>query len=1094
MNPISFAMRRPLTIMVAVVATALGSVLATIRMPVDIFPNMNLPVIYVCQPYGGMDPAQMEGLLTNYYEYHFLYISGIDHVESKNVQGMAIMKLFFHPGTDMAQAMAETIGYVTRSRAFMPPGTVSPFITRFDAGSVPVGYLVLSSETKSVGEIQDQALFRVRPMFASLPGVSAPPPFGGSQRTVVIQLDPDRLRSYRMSPDEVIQALTAGNFISPSGNVRIDDKMPIVSVNSLVQDIDELLNIPIRPGISPTVYLRDVGTVEDSSDITVGYALVDGRRAVYILVTKRADASTLTVVNNVKQALPEMQAVLPDDIRVSFEFDQSPTVTHAIEAVAIEGVLGAVLIGLMVLVFLRDWRSAVVVVLNIPIAIAAALLALWLTGQTLNIMVLGGLALSIGVLVDESTVAIENIHTRMGQEPSLASAVKWGTLDTAVPRLLAMLCILAVFIPSFFMQGAAQALFVPLSLAVGFAMIASYLLSSTFVPVLTTWIVRHRYAPGRNGDPRRGFFDRFRDAYGAVLRRIVRVSWVVVPVYLVGTGLLAYGVGRQLGLEIFPQVDAGRFQLRIKAPAGTRIERTEVIVRDVLAAVDDEVGQDAVEISVGYVGLIPSSYPINAIYQWTGGPEEAILRVAMHPGAGVDIEALKRRLRERFQQEMPEVAFSFEPADIVSDVMSFGSPTPVEVAVSGPDFGDVQVHAEKVRAELEATPGLLDVRYGQTLDYPAVRVVIDRERAGISGITPEEISRSLVAATWSSRFVVPNYWPDPKSGIGYQVQVEIPYQEMTSIEDIETIPIRWTEGPPLLLRDVAEVIPITMPGQYDRYNMRRTLTLTANLVGLDLGRASSVVDQAIERAGEPPQGVQVDLRGQIVPMREILNSLSVGLVMAVVVILLLLTANFQSVRLAITSLAAMPAVLAGVVLALWLTRTTINIQSFMGTIMVLGVAVSNAILLVTFAERNRLDENLSTRDAAVAGATGRLRAVLMTSSTMIVGMIPMASGLGEGGGQVAPLGRAVIGGLTFATLATLIVLPCVFTLIQGRVSRNSPSLDPDDPDSPHFVGVPSPHVSMAPAPVGADSPALAQPTHPDRRPGDSEPSPEGERS
>ena len=564
MNPITFAMRRPFTVMVLVVAVVLGSALAVTRMAIDVFPNLNLPVIYVAQPYGGMDPAQMEGLLTNYYEYHFLYISGIHHVESRNVQGMAVMKLFFHPGTNMAQAMAETIGYVTRSRAFMPPGTVSPFITRFDAGSVPVGYLVLSSETKSIGEIQDQALFKVRPMFAGLPGVSAPPPFGGNQRTVVVRADPERLRSYALSPDELITALTNGNTISPSGNVRIGKFMAIVPINTLVRDVKELETIPIRVGANPSVYLRDVATVQDASDIPAGYALVNGRRAVYILVTKRADASTLSVVQNVKEALPKMQAVLPQDIRVSFEFDQSPTVTNAVRSLATEGALGAALIGLMVLVFLRDWRSAIVVVLNIPLAIAGALVALWLTGQTINLMTLGGLALAIGILVDEATVEIENIHHKMEQTDSVALAVRRGNMDTAVPRLLAMLCILAVFLPSFFMQGAAQALFVPLSLAVGFAMVASYLLSSTFVPVLSTWLLRRRQA--RVGHGRRSLFDRILAAYERALAAFVRWRWAAMPVYLVLCALVIVVLGRDLGLEIFPRVDAGRFQIRMRTP------------------------------------------------------------------------------------------------------------------------------------------------------------------------------------------------------------------------------------------------------------------------------------------------------------------------------------------------------------------------------------------------------------------------------------------------------------------------------------------------------------------------------------------------
>lgn len=434
----------------------------------------------------------MEGFLTNYYEYHFLYISGIHHVESRNVQGMALMKLYSHPGTNMPQAMAETINYVNRSQAFMPPGTVSPFVMRFDTGSVPVGYLVLSSDTRSISEIQDLALFRVRPMFSSLPGVSAPPPFCGSARTIVVSLDPQRLQAYRMSPEEVVTALTRGNTIGPSGNLVVGDKYPIVPVNSVVKQAKQLETIPIRLGAAP-VYIRDVGTVQDSADAPAGYALVNGRRAVYILATKRSDASTMSVISNIKRALPEMQAALPDDIHVSFEFDQSPYVTRAVRGVVSEGALGALLVGLMVLLFLRDWRSVLVVVLNIPLALLCAILSLWICGETINVMTLGGLALAIGILVDESTVEVENIHTQFTKTKSLSRAVRLGNAQTAVPRLLAMLCILAVFIPAFFMQGAAQRLFAPLALAVGFAMLGSYILSSTFVPVASAGMILSPY-------------------------------------------------------------------------------------------------------------------------------------------------------------------------------------------------------------------------------------------------------------------------------------------------------------------------------------------------------------------------------------------------------------------------------------------------------------------------------------------------------------------------------------------------------------------------------------------------------------------------
>jgi multidrug efflux pump subunit AcrB len=1048
MNPIVFAMRRPLTVMVAVVSVALGSGLAVYRMPIDIFPNLNLPVIYVAQPYGGMDPAQMEGLLTNYYEYHFLYINGIHHVESKNIQGVALMKLYFHPETNMAQAMAETIGYVTRSRAFMPPGTISPFVMRFDVGSIPVGYLVLKSETKTIGEIQDQALFKVRPMFASLPGVSAPPPFGGNQRTVVVRVDPDRLRSYQMSPDEVIGALSAGNFISPSGNVRIGEKMPIVPINSLVRQVKDLEAIPIRPGQDPSVYIRDVGTVHDASDIPSGYALANGRRAVYILVTKRADASTLSVVNNVKKALPSMQAVLPDDISVSFEFDQSPTVTKSMWTVVTEGFMGAGLTGLMVFLFLRDWRSVIVVVLNIPFALCGALVGLWLTGQTINLMTLGGLALAIGILVDESTVEVENIHHQMEGTRSVARSVRRGNQQTAVPRLLAMLCVLAVFIPSFFMQGAGRALFVPLSLAVGFAMVTSYLLSSTFVPVLSTWLLRHHRQSARGG---KTSFQRVQESYGRAVGHTVRWRWAVVPAYLVATAaVIVLGV-TTLGLEIFPKVDAGRFQLRLRAPDGTRIEKTEQLTIAALRTIEQEVGKDTVETSIGYVGLIGSSYPINTIFQWTGGPEEAILRVAFKEGSKVDIEALKERLRNKLSEQMPGVRLSFEPADIVNEVMSFGSPTPVDVSVNGPNLAENRAFAEKMRQELARIPSLRDLQYGLSLDYPTVSIELDRERAGLSGVTAQEVARSVVAATSSSRFVVPNYWPDPKTGIGYQVQVEIPYQIMDSVDKIETVPIqRAGLDRQLLLRDVATVREGTMPGEYDRYNMKRSVNLTANIAGEDLGRVAGHVRRALERVGAPPKGATVDIRGQIRPMDEILQGLAIGLGMSIVVILLLLTANFQSVKLALVVVSTAPAVVAGVVVMLWLTGTTVNLQSFMGAIMAIGVAVANAILLVTFAEGHRREESAGADKAAVEGARGRLRPILMTSCAMIAGMVPMALGWSEGGEQTAPLARAVIGGLAAATLATLTVLPTVFALVQGWAGRESASLDPDDPASPHY--------------------------------------------
>jgi multidrug efflux pump subunit AcrB len=1077
MSPLTFALRRPITVMVALAGLIVGSGLALWRMKIDIFPNLNLPVVYVVQPYGGMDPAQMEGLLTFHYENHFLYISGIHHVESRNIQGFSQMKIFFHPGTDMVQAMAEVVAQVNRSRSFMPPGTVAPFVVRFDAGSAPVGYIVLESETKTVDEIQEAAYIRVRPTLVSLQGVSAPPPFGGNQRTIVVHVDPDRLRAYSLSPDDVVEALSTGNSISPSGNARIQGLMPIVPTNAMVVDPQELGNIPLRPGRN--VYLRDVvapaGGIEDGTDIRTSFALVNGRRAVYMMVSKRADASTLDVVNRVKQALPRMQSMLPKEIRLRFEFDQSPYVTRAMTEVAGEGALGAVLTGLMVLLFLRDWRSVIVVVLNIPFALLAAVVALWVCGQTLNLMTLGGLALAVGILVDEATVAVENIHTHIGTADNLGLAVWRGTAETTVPRLLAMLCILAVFLPAAFMEGAARELFVPLSLAVGFSMVASYFLSSTFVPVLCVWLLKHEHHSPASGAPGRFSFDRLKAAYGRLLRNVVlRRRWIFLPAYAVIALVVVLGMGPYRGTEIFPNVDSGQFQVRMKAPVGTRIERTEEAARETLRVIGEAVGPQNVSISVVYGGVSPSSYTINTVYLWTGGPEEAVIRVALRKGSGIRIEALKRRLRDDLPRKVGEwlggvltnegktadeiavavaqLRFGFEPADIVNEVMSFGSPTPIEVAVSGPDFSESRAFAAKVYEQLAKVPALCDLQYVQQLNYPTIEVRVDRERAGLSGTTSSEVARAMVSATASSRFVVPNYWRDPRNGVGYQVQVEVPARQMDSVKEIAMIPVQERAGAPLLVRDVAEVVESTMPGEYDRYNMRRVVSLTANVDRVDLGRAADQVAAAIKSAGEPPRGVTVDVRGQTVPLRQMFQGLGFGLAMAVVVIFLLLTAYFQSARMAAIAVSAVPAVLTGVVLALWATGTTLNIQSFMGAIMAVGVAVANAILLLTFAEQARL-AGADAVDAAVDAGTSRLRPILMTSMAMLAGMMPMALGHGEGGEQTAPLGRAVIGGLAAATGATLLFLPAVFAVVQRKASRTSVSLDPYDPSGRFHAGV-----------------------------------------
>ena len=1042
------ALMRPISVIVIVVALALTSILALLRTRIDIFPDLDLPVIYVAQPYGGMSPQQMEGFLAYYYEYHFLYINGIENVEAKAIQGTALLRLTFHPGTDMSQALAQTISYVNRARAFMPPGTVSPFVIRYDAGTLPVGYLVFNSASRTLGEIQDFALNRVRPVFATLPGVSSPPPFGGNQRTIVINVDPAKLHAYGLSPENVVKALVSGNSIEPAGNANIGNYQMLVNTDSTVQQINGLLDIPLRPGAGPGVYLRDIGNVSDSSDILAGYALVNGKRTIYIPVTKRPDASTITVVNEVRDSLPRFQSLVPEDIKITYEFDQSVYVREALSSVSREGLLGALLTGFTILFFLRDWRSSLIVVITIPFALLCAVVALWATGQTINVMTLGGLALAVGVLVDEGTVLMENIHVHLTKGESKAHAVLNASREVAIPRLLAMLCVLAVFLPSFFMTGPAKSLFLPLALAVGFSMGASYLLSSSLVPVLSNWLLRPQTGHAENS--KQTGFDRFRERFLTVLDRVTKLPAILLGSYAVAAALVLLLIAPRLAREIFPSAASNQFRLRFDAPDGTRVPVTEQMTRRVLDIINHEAGPGNVDLTLGYVGTQGSSYPINAVFLWTSGPHEAILNVALKPGASISLNELGEKLRKTLPQEFPGSHFSFDPGDLVSQILNFGTPSVIEVATTGPQYNDVLSYAGKIQQELAKVTELRDLGYEEPLHYPTVNVNVNRVMAGQLGTTADQIGQAVGSATGSSRFVSPDYWRDPRSGVSYQVQVEVPQAQMTSTKDIETIPVASSTGAHPLLNQVASVRSGTVPGELDRQNGLWLIGLSANLGRNDLGSASRDIDRAIARAGTPPRGVIVQVRGQVNAMNQIFGNLSVGLVIAIFVILMLLAANFESVRLSLIVLSTTPAGLTGSVLMLLITGTSLNLESFMGTIMAIGVAVANAILLVTFAEQNR-KAGADAKTAARNAAGERLRPVLMTSLAMITGMTPMALAIGRGSEGTAPLGRAVIGGLLVATAATLLVLPTVFAIVQRRASMASPTLDPDDPG---FAGSP----------------------------------------
>ncbi|SFE50994.1 Multidrug efflux pump subunit AcrB [Chitinophaga sp. CF118] len=1045
MKLIISALRHPVTILVAVIAILFFSYLSIRNAKVDIFPRLGLPVVYVAQPYGGLSPEQVEGFVTSYYEYHFLYITGVKYVESRSIQGAAIIKIEFNEGTDMSQAMAEVVGYVNRARAFMPPGTVPPFITRFDAGSVPVGQLVFSSESRSLSEISDLALFRVRPMFSTLPGVSAPPPFGGNQKTVLITIDPDKLRGHNLSPDQVVQTIAKFNTISPAGNVRIGDTTYITPQNSVIESLQDLQNTPLQLGAGPSIYVKDIANVSLGADVTTSYALINGKRSVYIPVTKRADASTWDVVQRVKAALPDMQSAVPSDIHVSYAFDQSGYVINSLKSLLFEGGLGAILTGLMVLLFLGDRRSALIVIMTIPLALLTSSTLLYLVGQTINIMTLGGLALSVGILVDEATVTIENIHRHMETGKSKARAIVDASKEIAGPKLLILLSILAVFIPAMFMNGVPKAMFLPLSLAVGFAMIASFLLSQTFVPVVSNWLLKE-HVEKKDIEPEKGFYYRLKQWYISAGQRLQAGFSVVAILFLVvSLGLVAL-LYSFTGTELFPQTDSGQAQVRLRLPVGTRFERTEDATRKLLLLADSIAGVGNTEITSAFIGTQPSSFPVNYIHLWTSGPNEAVIKIKLKKGV-IPIAVFREKLRNTVAKEIPKAKISFEPGDIVEQVLNLGSNNPVEIAVVNRNLSEGRKTAQELVKKLSVMPALRDLQIATPLDYPALNLEVDRVKAGQLGISGEQAARSISIATSSSRFTTPNYWLDKSTGTAYQVQVQYPEYRMNSTATLEAIPVSGGVGNTHYLSEVATWKRTVVAGEYDRLNQQRYVTITANTHKQDLGTVFKSVNKAIASMGKLPNGAKILLRGQPVLLEQTQTSLQFGLLVAIIVIFLVMAVYFQSFSIALATLSIIPAVIAGALLFLFITSNSLNIQSYMGIIMAVGVAIANAVLFITSAEQNRKAQ-LSV--GHIKAAETRLRPILMTSAAMIAGMIPMASGLSDGGDQTAPLGIAVIGGLIFSAIGVLFFLPHVYQFIIGRRAYKYVSFDPDDANSANY--------------------------------------------
>jgi len=1018
------------------------------KLKVDIFPEIESPAMYIAMPYGGLSPAYMDGFMANEFQKVLLFVNGVKELDFKSVQGLTLMKLTFYPGTDMSQASAEISMQVSRAMGFLPAGAVPPMVVRFDASSLPVSQLVFDSDQHSVTELQTMAITKIRPMFVNIPGITAPAPFGGNMRSLVVNIDPQRMKAAGLSPEEITLAITKNSIPSPAGNVRIGDKNLMAPMNSISSGISEFLETPIIKVAGRTIFVGDVATVMDAADQTVGYAVINGKRSVYLPIIKKPDASTLDAVENLKNALPMLENLLPEGVKINYAFDQSVYIERSLSNLIFEGVLGALLTGLMVFLFLGDPRGSLIVILTIPIAILSSVITLHFFGQSINIMTLSGLALSIGILVDEATVTIENIHQHLEMGKQKSRAILDALLEISTAKLLILLSILAVLTPALMMEGIPRDMFMPLSMAVAFAMIASFIASQTFVPIMANWIMK--FKPHKR--KRKSFLDQLSIRYQYHLRRGFKKSaWMIAGYFSVASLLLVLTIS-MLGTEIMPKSEGGDFQLRIRMPNGTRLERTEETVKQLTHSIQEALPENSLKISSAFVGMHPSANPINPIFLFTNSTGEAVLQLSMDKKKlGMGTDEFKEFVRNHLKEHYPTVKFNFEPIELMEKIISQGSMSPVEVKVSAGQLKTAAKYAEKIKDLMDEYPFVRDLQIAEPINYPSIDIQIDRRRLAEFDLTVQEVSRNISATTSSTRFTDKNLWVDPRSGLVFQVQVQVPENLIQTVEDLKAIPVKKGSSFPLLV-DIATITAKDMPAQVNRRGPNRYVSIIADVHEKDLGAANRMIDEVLEKVGEPEKGVRVWKEGSTVLLEETLMGLLSGLSIAIVLIFFMMSAYYQSLRIALIILTVVPAVIAGSGLMIWIGGSTLNLQSYMGIIMSIGVSISNAVLLVNQAEWNRKKLNLAASSAALLSARSRFRPILMTAMAMLGGMLPMALGMGDGGEQVAPLGQAVIGGLLSSTVVILLILPMIFGKIMQKASYTDPSLDPEDLNSKFYEG------------------------------------------
>jgi multidrug efflux pump subunit AcrB len=1043
---VRLALRRPYTFIVLAMLIVLLGVFSILRTPTDIFPNIDIPVISAIWSYTGLPPDDMANrIVANAERYAQTTVNDVEHSESQSLPGISVVKYFFQPNVNEELAYAQITGVSQTLLRQAPPGTTPPFILAYNASTVPILQLALESPSLSEAQIFDMANTVVRPGLATVAGASLPYPYGGKQRQIQVDIDPEALRSKGLAAADVSNAIGAQNLIIPAGTEKIGDIEYNVKLNSSPLNVSDLNDVPIRDVNGTVVFVRDVANVHDGSSPQTNLVRLNGRHAVLMSVLKTGSASTLQVVESIKRLLLGIQARLPQDLKVTATADQSLFVRAAVSAVIREGVIAAALTGLMILLFLGSWRSTLIITISIPLSVLTSIICLSAIGETINIMTLGGLALAVGILVDDATVAIENINWHLEQGKAVEPAILDGAQQIALPALVSTLCICVVFVPMFLLTGVSRFLFVPLAEAVVFAMLASYLLSRTLVPTLAKyWLhkhVEHEAAPdGVFARFQHGFEHRFaaiRDSYRDMLAAGLHHGLTFIVAFMV-IGSTTFVLLPWLGRDFFPSVDAGQVRLHLRARSGTRLEQTAILVDEVEAQIRKIIPSDELDTLVDNIGVPYSG--INLSYSTSApiGPGDADVQIALrldHHRPTVEyVRALRAQLRDQF----PSTSFSFLPSDIVSQILNFGLPAPFDVQVVGINLTDNRNFANALLAKLQTIPGAADLRIQQAFDYPQVNVTVDRVNAAQLGFTQQDVATNVLISLSGSQQTAPSYWVDPKTGIEYNVATQAPQYRLTSMQDLALTPVtKGTGGSQQLLANLATIDRGVGQAVVSHYDARPVIDIYGSVDGTDLGTVSDAVHRQVEAVRhELPRGSNLSVRGQIETMRTSFNGLAYGMIGAILLIYLLIVVNFQSWLDPLIIISALPAALAGMVWMLFVTHTTISVPALIGAIMCMGVATANSILVVSFA-RERLDQGVEAAAAALEAGFGRFRPVLMTALAMVIGMLPMSLGLGEGGEQNAPLGRAVIGGLLFATFATLLLVPVVFSVIHGRFTRVS---------------------------------------------------------